>query len=122
MRRNTVESFWARVRCGNPDECWPWQGAKSDQGYGRVSGFGLRNVGAHRIAFGLTHGWDAISAVFVLHRCDNPPCCNPAHLFAGTAQDNALDMVAKGRDKGTRWRKWQRLWGRRPATSRARAR
>ena len=53
-------------------------------------------IGAHRAAYELTHG-PLPRGVYVCHRCDNPECCNPAHLFAGTARDNVLDCVRKGR-------------------------
>lgn len=56
---------------------------------------------AHRVAFELTFPeWNGKE--WVLHRCDNPPCCNPAHLFLGTPRDNAVDMIAKGRRADTR--------------------
>lgn len=75
---------------GGPDACWPWMGHRDSEGYGRYGG-----QRAHRIA-ARNAGMD-ISGKFVCHRCDNPPCCNPAHLFVGTALDNARDMVSKGR-------------------------
>ena len=76
--------------------CWEWTGARDTErgGYGhlRVEG---RTVRAHRWAWFLAH--DKHPEGFVLHSCDNPPCCNPAHLFVGTAADNSRDMVSKGR-------------------------
>jgi hypothetical protein len=67
---------------------------RTPQGYGRVRFFARDDL-AHRIAFRVAKGEPG--ALSVLHRCDNPPCCNPDHLFLGTAKDNAADMVAKGR-------------------------
>jgi hypothetical protein len=96
FRRAPVDRrFWSKVQKG-PD-CWTWAGSRSAKGYGRL------NVGgavcqAHRVSWELHRG--AIpSDLFVLHRCDNPPCVNPDHLFLGTALDNSRDMVSKGRQK-----------------------
>lgn len=76
-----------------PDECWPWKLYRDRDGYGYNKWAG-KNTGAHRIVFFLTHGiWPEL----VMHSCDNPPCCNPAHLLAGTQKLNALDRAAKGR-------------------------
>jgi hypothetical protein len=90
-----MDRFWHKVRRGGPDECWPWLGGKA-RGYGQ---FGLngKNVRAHRVAFLLHHG-ELPEGACILHSCDNPACCNPAHLRAGTHRDNTLDMVAKGRN------------------------
>ena len=77
-----------------PDECWPWTAVKNDRGYGLVT-YQRRNWKAPRLAFTLTYGDPGM--FWVLHRCDNPPCCNPAHLFLGTHEDNMADMRAKGR-------------------------
>ena len=85
--------FWAKVDRRGDGECWPWLGAQSRE-YGQFWCGGC--LTAHRIAWELTHG--AIpNGLLVLHRCDNPPCCNPAHLWLGTHADNAADRQAKGR-------------------------
>lgn len=76
--------------------CWPWTGARSEKGYGRFHALKARVYRAHRIAFYLATGeWPPA----VCHRCDNPPCCNPAHLRAGTPSDNSLEMWSKGRGR-----------------------
>jgi len=76
--------------------CWEWQGSLLKKGYGRFGFSSKEVVLAHRFAWELEHG--AIpDGQCVLHRCDNPPCCNPAHLFLGTRADNNRDMWAKGR-------------------------
>ena len=86
--------FWSHVdRTG---ECWLWQSFKSRDGYGLVN-LQKRMWRAHRIAYWLTY--DNPGELFVCHRCDNPSCVRPDHLFLGTTEDNMADMVAKGRSK-----------------------
>lgn len=76
-------------------DCWVWTGATNPQGYGKVVVDG-RLCGAHRIAWELEHG-PIPEGKLVLHRCDNPPCIRPSHLFLGTHADNHKDMLGKGR-------------------------
>lgn len=92
---NAPEDLWRRVDVRTPDECWPWKGPGDKDGYGRMK-IGDGTVRAHRVAWALGHGFDPGDAL-VLHRCDNPPCCNPAHLFLGTHTDNVRDMHSKDR-------------------------
>ncbi len=75
--------------------CWDWPNYRNKDGYGLTSLNGKTTV-AHRVAWVLT--FDSIpDNLYVLHRCDNPACCNPSHLFLGTAEDNAKDCKSKGR-------------------------
>lgn len=74
--------------------CWPWTGTIGHGGYGRIAIGGL-DYRAHRVVWRLVHGEPG--DLNVLHHCDNPPCCNPDHLFLGTDLDNAADRDAKER-------------------------
>lgn len=91
-----AERFWRKVSRPGMLECWEWQGSFLRRGYGQFSVSHASTCHAHRMAYLLTFPeWDGKG--FVCHRCDNPPCCNPAHLFVGTHQENMRDMIAKGR-------------------------
>lgn len=96
-RGSLADRFWAKVdHSAGTDACWPWTATLHRTGYGQIS-LGRGNIlKAHRVAWELTYG-EIPPGLFILHRCDNPPCCNPAHLVPGTCADNAADMVAKGR-------------------------
>lgn len=76
--------------------CWNFTGARVPKGYG-TSHYKGRNVATHRLAAHLWLGFDLKSKLMVLHRCDNPSCFNPKHLFTGTNSDNQKDASAKGR-------------------------
>lgn len=79
------------------NKCWVWDSPRNANGYGVFGNANKRNTLAHRFAYELFVG-KIPSGLFVLHHCDNPPCVNPAHLFVGTAKDNAKDCVQKGRN------------------------
>lgn len=98
MRPNTIAVFRERVdRSAGVEACWPWTGTRGSAGYGqfRLNG---KSLLAHRLAYELVHG-PIPTGLQICHRCDNPPCCNPRHMFLGTVRDNALDRTAKGRGK-----------------------
>lgn len=95
--------FWAKVDIRSDDECWPWKGCLSTQGYGRA---GKREY-AHRLAYVLAHG--AIpDGLEIMHSCDNRQCVNPHHLSVGTRRDNMVDAARKGRIRGGGPRKFDR--------------
>ena len=90
------DRFWLKVDVRGPDECWEWQEGRDDEGYGRFHLSG-GHVRAHRFALALVLDRPIRDGYLSCHTCDNPPCCNPAHLFEGTVTDNNQDKVAKGR-------------------------
>lgn len=100
-RRNTAESVFARTTKDTETGCWLWTGAQCGSGATNRHGYGQtwfngRLCKTHRLAYELTHG--AISrGLHVLHRCDNPPCINPEHLYLGTHQQNMRDRDARHR-------------------------
>jgi hypothetical protein len=95
--RSTPETFWAKVTRRGPDDCWEWTKATDKRwGYGILSYQG-KFWSAHRLAFFLTHGYLPEGDRMVCHTCDNPPCCNPAHLYDGTGTTNMVDMYTRGR-------------------------
>lgn len=88
------ERFWSKVDKTN--ECWVWLGTRTEFGYGQFR-FEGHTRKAHRVAWTLANGPVPNDRPNVLHRCDNPPCVRPEHLFVGTLSDNSQDCAAKGR-------------------------
>lgn len=98
MSESDVTRFWSKVdQSGGPDACWPWTGGRLPDEFKQYGLFWLdgQMTRAHRVACHLGNG--PLGESNALHSCDNPPCCNPRHLFKGTTLDNAQDCVAKGR-------------------------
>jgi len=98
-----VERFWSKVdKSGGPDACWNWTAYKGRKGYGRIGwgGPGLPKL-SHRVAYEIAFG-EFPEEQQVLHRCDNPSCVNPSHLFLGTNRDNVNDRQRKGRNNPQR--------------------
>ena len=98
-KHGTAEQrFWPKVAKAGADECWLWTASIASHGYGclRVDG---KTRTAHTLAWELSRG-PIPAGMFVCHHCDVKACCNPAHLFLGTAADNAQDMGRKGRHPG----------------------
>jgi hypothetical protein len=95
-----LERVHARCAVGRSNQCWPWRGAVGERGYGRIKINGRLALTHRVVAFevGLVQTLhDPERRACVLHRCDNPPCCNPAHLWVGTLSDNMQDCVSKYR-------------------------
>jgi len=105
-RRPLAERFWSHVDRRGPDECWLWLASGNDKGYGQINADNDKRVNAHRVAWELING-PIPKGKQVLHNCDvrypvgdttYRRCCNPAHFFLGTTQDNTKDMMSKGRE------------------------
>jgi len=90
--------FWSKVR--KAKGCWVWQAGGHKFGYGEFHlGGGSNYVRAHRFSWVLANERPVPKGMSVLHRCDNPLCVRPSHLFLGSQRDNVLDMVQKGRQR-----------------------
>lgn len=96
-----IERFWKYIdipnQLLNKNACWLWNGLTNIHGYG-VFGLNRKSYNAQRIMYLLSYpAWK--QDTYICHKCDNPQCCNPKHLFAGTAKDNVIDRDNKGRGK-----------------------
>ena len=96
--RPLAERYWEKVKVGGPDECWEWKAGKNKAGYGQIMvdhGDRKTMIQATRVAWLLEEGdWPKQD---MLHTCDNPGCCNPAHLYEGDDLQNMADAKERGR-------------------------
>ena len=92
--------FWQKVRKTTENGCWLWTAALNEHGYGVIHKTGMKNGNelAHRYSY-MLHGSIKLGELEVCHRCDNPKCVNPRHLFLGSHTDNMRDSIRKGRFK-----------------------
>lgn len=95
MDQRDKDRFWNKVDVSSLDVCWNWKASKVFGGYGRM-GIDSHLYLAHRISWEIQNG-NIPEGMMVLHKCDNPACCNPTHLFLGTQETNIRDMVSKNR-------------------------
>lgn len=101
VARPVMERLWEKVDIRSPSECWPWKGTRvPPYGYGQID-----HVPSAKLVLEEKLGRPLMPGEETRHSCDNPPCCNPAHLSPGSSQDNADDMVARGRQQ-----KHERHW------------
>jgi hypothetical protein len=106
-KKTVMERFYEKVK--KTDTCWLWTGTKRQKENSRAYGVFYHTIGfkktvrlpAHRVSYELHYGIDPEKKL-VCHKCDNPPCVNPDHLFLGDTSDNAIDMVLKGRGADTK--------------------
>jgi hypothetical protein len=96
MPKGRTLGLIGQIRYDPVTTCWNWTGQKTKDGYGK-KWFQNRHISVHRLAAHLWLRFDLASPLYVLHRCDNPACFNPKHLFIGTQKDNAKDCSRKNR-------------------------
>lgn len=101
IRDKDVKRFWKKVNIKDDSLCWEWIAGRYPFGYGMfwING---STVGAHRVSWEITYG-EIPDGMLICHKCDNPCCVNPSHLFLGTYRDNTKDMITKGRGRDE-WR------------------
>lgn len=96
LTEKDLERFWSKVDKRGEDECWNWIKFKDKDGYGNLT-FRQKSYPAHRFAYYLEFG-EYDDNCFVCHKCDNPSCVNPNHLFLGDSKTNVADRHIKNRD------------------------
>jgi hypothetical protein len=95
--KSMVSRLCEKIAVGNLDECWPWQACTAAKGHG-IFWDGERNRPAHAVALEVATAEPAVGR-WCLHKCDNPPCCNPTHLYWGNSDDNIRDMRERRRQQ-----------------------
>lgn len=95
IRPTLEQRLWSKIDCSS--DCWLWTASTNTKGYGQIKFKGTM-LRVPRVVWELTHG-PIPPGMFVCHRCDNPPCCRPEHLFLGSPADNMTDKMAKGRGR-----------------------
>lgn len=102
IRKPLIERFWPRVNKNGDNGCWNWTAALSAAGYGQIGAQGERKIlYTHRLSWEIANG-QIPNGMVICHKCDNPKCCNPDHLFMGTQKQNMQDARKKGRDVHSR--------------------
>ena len=94
--KERIERFWSKVDRHGPDDCWLWNAGRNGNGYGSYKIASYRTVTASRVAL-ILKDMTEYDLLHCLHSCDNPPCCNPAHLRWGTNTDNHREKIERGR-------------------------
>jgi hypothetical protein len=100
-RTPITQRFGRYVYLSLSNGCWEWRGARDERGYGMIGkegGKGAGSIRAHRLSYQIFYRVNLTREECVCHRCDNPPCVNPDHLFVGSQLDNMLDMISKNRN------------------------
>ena len=99
--QNTPEILWSKVDVRKPDECWPWVGHRDGKGYGRMYAAG-KSFRAPRLSWVIFNNVTIPEGHYACHKCDNPPCVNPNHIWIGTHAENMRDSAEKGRQSNSK--------------------